>query len=103
MERMGFCRKWIDLVMNCVSAVSYAALINGKPSSKIQPSRGLRQGDLLSLYLSVLYAEGLNSLLNQSDIKGITKGVTVSMGGISVNHLLFADDCILFGRAKTEE
>ncbi|KAF5443039.1 hypothetical protein F2P56_035634 [Juglans regia] len=36
-------------------------------------------------------------------MKGITKGVTVSRGGIRVNHLLFADDCILFARAKTEE
>ncbi|XP_035547318.1 secreted RxLR effector protein 78-like [Juglans regia] len=102
MERMGFYRKWIDLVMKCVSVVSYVALINGKPGSKIQPSRGLRQGDPLSPYLFILCAEGLSSLLNQSDIKGITKGITVSRVRIRVNHLLFADDCILFGSAKTE-
>ncbi|XP_042972809.1 uncharacterized protein LOC122304616 [Carya illinoinensis] len=34
---------------------------------------------------------------------GETRGVTVSRGGTRVNYLLFADDCIVFGRAKFEE
>ncbi|KAF5481894.1 hypothetical protein F2P56_002506 [Juglans regia] len=45
----------------------------------------------------------LSSLLNHSDLTGNTKGVTVVRGGSRVNHLLFADDCILFGRACVEE
>ncbi|XP_035546588.1 uncharacterized protein LOC118348634 [Juglans regia] len=101
--KMGFCGKWIELIMMCVSSVSYSVLVNGKPSGLIKPSRGLRQGDPLSPYLFILCAEGLSSLFNNSDLRGETRGVTVSRGGSRINHLLFADDCILYGRAKKEE
>ena len=29
MERMGFNEKWISLIMNCITIVSYSVLING--------------------------------------------------------------------------
>lgn len=32
--------------------------------------------------------------------RGGTRGVTVTKGGIRVNHLLFDDDFFIFGRAK---
>ncbi|XP_041025384.1 uncharacterized protein LOC121265781 [Juglans microcarpa x Juglans regia] len=41
--------------------------------------------------------------LVMSYLSGNTKGVIVVRGGSRVNHLLFADDCILFGRACAEE
>lgn len=47
--------------------------------------------------------EGLSSLLNFSDANGLTKGVTMARGGTKINHLLFADDCVLFCRAKCQE
>ncbi|KAF5452148.1 hypothetical protein F2P56_027178 [Juglans regia] len=103
MFKLGLCKMWIDLVMSCVKTVSYSVLINGRPGKRIFPQRGLRQGDPLSPYLFILCAEGLSSLLNSSDSKGETRGVTVARGGTRVNHLLFADDCLLFGRAKEEE
>ncbi|XP_042954550.1 uncharacterized protein LOC122290955 [Carya illinoinensis] len=34
---------------------------------------------------------------------GVIRGVKVTRGGTSINHLLFADDCILFGIATMEE
>ncbi|XP_040996181.1 uncharacterized protein LOC121242376 [Juglans microcarpa x Juglans regia] len=80
-----------------------ADLISPNQSTKFCPSKGLRQGDPLSPYLFILYAEGLSSLLNVSDLRGDTRGVTVARGGTRVNHLLFADDCVLLGRAKVEE
>ncbi|XP_041009440.1 uncharacterized protein LOC121253499 [Juglans microcarpa x Juglans regia] len=36
-------------------------------------------------------------------MKGYTRGVTVARSGTRVNHLLFADDYILFGRALADE
>ncbi|XP_042987456.1 uncharacterized protein LOC122315549 [Carya illinoinensis] len=103
MGKLGFCRKWIDLIMRSVSTVSYSVLINGKPGSNFYPRRGIEVGDTLSPYLFILCAEGLSSVLNQSDRRGCTRGVTVARNGTRVNHLLFADDCILFVRAKAEE
>ena len=45
MERMGFHLKWVTIMMECISIVSYSILVNGKPHGYIKPSRGLRQGD----------------------------------------------------------
>lgn len=103
MKKMEFCNEWIALIMSCVSSVSYSVLINCKPGDQFFSSRRLRQGDPLFLDLFILYAEGLSSLLNYFDYSGSTKGVTVAKGGSNINHLLFADDCVLFGRAKLDE
>ena len=42
MERLGFDKKWIDLIMQCVSSVSYSVLINGEAYGNITPTKGLR-------------------------------------------------------------
>ncbi|XP_042962523.1 uncharacterized protein LOC122296793 [Carya illinoinensis] len=103
MKKLGFCERWTSLIMKCVSSVTYSVLINGQPGEKFSPSRGLRQGDLLSPYLLILCAEGLSYLLNNAERMGVIRGVKVIRGGTSINHLLFADNCILFGRATMEE
>ena len=64
MKKLGFHEKWIDTVMQCVSSVKYMVKINGQPYGLIQPTRRLRQGDLLSPYLFLNYSEGLSALLN---------------------------------------
>lgn len=54
MGKMQFQHTWIHLIMMCVSIVSYSILINGDPQSCFKPSRGIRQGDLISPYLFIL-------------------------------------------------
>ncbi|XP_042969072.1 uncharacterized protein LOC122301754 [Carya illinoinensis] len=103
MKRIGFSEKWINLIMKCVTSVSYLVLINGKPGERFRPTRGLRQGDPLSPYLFILCVEGLSCLMEQSVRLRSIRGVQVSRGGYSINHLLFAYDCILFGKASLED
>ena len=59
MERLGFDGKWISLIMQCISFVSYSVIINGEAYGNITSTRGLRQGDPLSPGLFLLCAEGL--------------------------------------------
>ena len=63
MEKMDFGEKWVKLIMECISTVSYSILVNGEPKGDIKPSRGIRQGDPLSPYLFLLCSKGLNRLL----------------------------------------
>ena len=59
LARLGFHLKWIDWAMESITIVSYSILINGSPEGKIHPSRGIRQGDLLSPHIFITCVEFL--------------------------------------------
>ncbi|XP_056848924.1 uncharacterized protein LOC108820216 [Raphanus sativus] len=98
--KMGFDPVWINWVMECVTTVSYAYLINGGPHSCVIPHRGLRQGDPLSPYLFILCAEVLTGLCEKELQRGKFKGLQVSRKSPFVNHLLFADDTVFFSNTS---
>lgn len=77
MKRMGFNDKWVELIMECVSTVSYSLLINGEPMGNIKPSRGIKQGDPLSTYLFLLYLEGLHRMIKKAADNGDIQGVSI--------------------------
>ena len=64
---------------------------------------GLCQGDPLSPYLFLMCATGLQSLLHMAEMKGHIQGVAICRNGPRVSHMFFADDSVLFCRAKKEE
>ena len=103
MRKLGFHKKWIGIVMRCVTSVKYAIRINGQPCGQIQPTQGLRQGDPLSPYLFLICAEGLSALLHCAAQKNAIKGVAASARGPRVSHLFFTDDSLVFGRATMSE
>ena len=100
MEKFGFCEKWVSLVLECISIVSYSILVNREPRGDIRPSRGLRQGDLLSLYLFLLCTEGLNRMLQKAAPDDCIRGFSLCKKGPKISHLFFADDSQLFCRAS---
>lgn len=78
-------------------------LVNGRPGSNFLPSRELRQGNPLSLYLFLFCAEGLSSLINSAEERGEINGLTVKKGGTSISHLFFGDDSIMFCKVTKED
>ena len=103
MEHLGFPNKLVSLISSCMSTVSYSVLLNGQPVGNIKPTRGLKQGDPLSPYLFLLCAIGLQELIKKAKTNGDIRGVPICKNGPWVSHLFFADDSVLFCRAKVEE
>jgi hypothetical protein len=99
---MGFHTRWVDLILRLVSSVSFSVLFNGTPLEEFRPSRGLRQGDPISPYLFLLAAEGLSGLLKQSRRSSQLEGLKVAPTAPVVNHLLFADDSLMFVKDSQE-
>ena len=87
MRKMGFNENWINLVMKCISSVSYSILINGISYGNIMPPRGLRQGDPLSTYLFLLCADGFSALFHDAAINNQLNGISICKGGPK-NHSL---------------
>ena len=97
--KMGFQNSWVALIMECITTVSYSILVNGEPQRMIVPTKGLRQGDPLSPYLFLFYAEGLNAIFRKAADDGHIHGFSICRRGLKLTHLFFVDDCLLFCRS----
>jgi hypothetical protein len=65
------------------------------------PTRGLRQGDLLSPYLFLMVTVGLSSLLRGAESRGELQGVRICRDAPVVSHL-FADDSLILMKGDKE-
>lgn len=63
--------------MSCVKTVSFFVLISRVPHGPIFPSKGVRKGDTLSLYLFLLCNDGLISLLKSAVRESSVQGLRV--------------------------
>jgi len=62
--KMNFPTLWQKWMMECVTTVTTSILVNVSPIEEFELERGLRQGDLLSPFLLLISAKGLNILMN---------------------------------------
>lgn len=100
--KMGFAEIWVEKVMNCVSSVEFCVIINGKAGGGFKPSRGIRQGDPISPYLFIIVSDVLFSMLNHAAARGFLKGLSFGRRGLTLTHLFFADDSLLFLKATSQ-
>lgn len=103
LRQFSFSSHWIQCVHQCISTTSFSILLNGSPYGYFSPSRGLRQGDPLSPFLFVLVSELLSQLLLWEERNGNLNGLKVKPSALSISHLFFANDLLLFAKATSQE
>ncbi|KAA3471031.1 reverse transcriptase [Gossypium australe] len=69
MLNIGFARKWVDLIIKCITTASYTVITSERRGNCFQPTRGQ------------------------------IRGAKVSRRGPEISYLLFTDDCIMFNEA----
>jgi hypothetical protein len=100
---LGFDHKFITLIHQCISTVSFTLLLNGFKSTSFTPGWDLRQGDPLSPYLFILCSEVLSRIINREVDQGAIQGVKLGLGALPIAKLFYVDDVLLFCRAKIGE
>ena len=99
MGKMDFGRRWMSWIKWCITTASFSILFNGTPTGFFQSSRGLRQGDPLSLYLFVIGMEAFSGLLKHA-VEGnflFSSRIANRIGKeLIISHLLYIDDTLLF-------
>jgi hypothetical protein len=106
LDRMGFGSKWKMWIRTCISTVRFSIMVNGSPSGFFGSSRGIRQGGPLSPLLFLLVMEVISRMLSRMEEAGLIRGFKAGKPqeeGISISHLLFADDTIVFCDADPEQ
>jgi len=98
--KFGFNDKFINWFKECVTFVSFSVLVNNGPTDVFFPQRGLRQGDPLSPFLFILCAEVLARKLQFESNSNNNIGFSIIKNNICIPFLTFADDIIIFSKAK---
>ncbi|KAL9689689.1 hypothetical protein QQ045_010078 [Rhodiola kirilowii] len=96
MRALGFGSQWCDLVYRTISGCFYSVLWDGTAYGRFKSNRGVRQGDPLSPSLFIICMESFSRLLHRHISDGLLQPYFVKTGALQVNHLLYADDLLLF-------
>ncbi|KAI0529431.1 hypothetical protein KFK09_001980 [Dendrobium nobile] len=100
MRQKGFPDMFINWVNCCISNVHFSICLNGSLEGFFNSSSGLRQGCPLSPLLFCIVMDALSCNLT-SNFVGNNSPV-FNINGKNFNHLMYADDLLVFGMAKTQ-
>nr|GEZ89449.1 RNA-directed DNA polymerase, eukaryota [Tanacetum cinerariifolium] len=97
MENLGFRYKWRTWISGYLNNFRASILVNGTPTAEFEMFKGLRQGDLLSLFLFILAMEGFHATICKAVSRGVFKGALIGQGNLIVSHLFYANDATFIG------
>lgn len=86
LEKFGFDRRLVNLLLECVTSARYRINHAGKEFGLIKPGRGIRQGDPLSSYIFLICMEGLTALIQENVRMKYIKGIKVARGAPVLSH-----------------
>ncbi|XP_016675259.1 uncharacterized protein [Gossypium hirsutum] len=95
-------RRWMTIKIDLENAYG-RVLWNGVPTTKFQPTRGVRQGCPLSPYLFILCKEWLSHSIQAAIGVGNRSPIRLVRNGPPLSHIFFADNLILFGHAEEHQ
>ncbi|PKU63676.1 Putative ribonuclease H protein [Dendrobium catenatum] len=96
MKLIGFPDIFIKWIKGCIEDVFFSICINGSLEGFFPSTSGLRQGCPLSPLLFCIAMDALSTSLAPSRFMGI------SCNGLVINHLMYADDLLVFGKADED-
>ncbi|CAL1354459.1 unnamed protein product [Linum trigynum] len=98
MDKLGFSAKWHKWIKGDLCSPMISILVNGEAHGYIRASKGVCQGDPLSLAIFVLIMDILSFMImklrNVNGLFGFAMNEDMGVG--EVTHLLFADDSLIF-------
>ncbi|KAL9680090.1 hypothetical protein QQ045_017966 [Rhodiola kirilowii] len=96
LKALGFNQKWCDLIYHNISNCGYSVLWDGSPFGHFKSNQGVRQGDPLSPSLFIICMEAFSRMLHHQVATNRIYPYFVKVGALVVNHLLYADDMLIF-------
>lgn len=100
--RMGFGAKQRSWISYCVCSASFSILINGCPTGPFSGTSGLRQGDPFSPFLFIIVSKVLSRMIRKAEM-GYISGFSVGAGDVTISHLQFVDDTMIFCDADVHQ
>ena len=100
LKNFGFHQKFINLIYQCISTVSFTLFLNGGKCPSINPSRGLRQGGPLFPYLFIIGNNVLARMIIRSTAQRLINGIKIAPSTPGISKLFYADDVLLVCNAK---
>ncbi|XP_020696497.2 uncharacterized protein LOC110109654 [Dendrobium catenatum] len=94
----GFPPLFISWIKGCIYDIHFSVAINGALEGFFNSTSDLRQGCPLSPYLFCLAMDSLSDLFEEAASNHSFHGINT--GNVSISHLLYADDLLVFGRAS---
>lgn len=99
----GFSAWVLGLLGQCYSVDHADILLNGSICGRVKMECRIRQGDPISPYLFIMFAELLSRLLYKLEAEGKIHGIKLGRNGPMITHLFFTADILIFCRANKKE
>ena len=93
---LGFPPKLQGWIKACITSTRFSINFNGEPIGYFAGAKGLRQGDPMSPYLFVLVMDVLSQVINFNTQQAPHFKFHWRCDKLSISHLCFADDLLLF-------